>query len=151
MRRIVLLIVSQCIGLTAFCQSPATLSAPPQIGDNQPPTAQGLFEFKPGQFAQNTTVKIPSCNTPQTSLAQPAAPANSDLSNVPCLDPQIFTLSAQNNLQAPPLPGGRRPHAKSIPIPTQWPNAKFEPIPTDWPNLKLVPLAGQSASPKSAK
>ena len=150
MRRMVLFAVSQCIGLTAFCQSPAMLASPSQSGDNQSQAAQGLFEFKPGQFAWNTSAKSPSCNTAQRA-AEAAAPGDSHHFRAPCLDPQIFAMSAENRMQALPLAGGKWAHAKGIPIPTQWPNAKFEPIPTEWPNLKLLPIAGQNASAKPAK
>lgn len=150
MKLIVLLAVSQCFGLPALCQSPATLGTTSHPGENQPPTAQGLFELQPGVFSWNTSVKSPSCNTPETA-ALPAAPGDRQVLKGPCLDPQILAMSAQNNMQAPPLPGGKWPRAKSIPIPTQWPNAKFERIPTEWPNLKLMPIAGQSGSPKPAK
>ena len=145
-----LLAVSQCIGLTAFCQTPSMLASPSQSGDNQSQADQGLFEFKPGQVAWNTTAKSPSCNTPQ-SPAEATAPGYSRVFKAPCLDPQIFAMNAENRMTAPPMPGGKWPRAKAIPIPTEWPNAKFEPIPTEWPNLKVVPIAGLSASPKPAK
>ena len=111
-----------------------------------------MFTFGGGQPPQSIPFKVPSCDgLTADPKQQKASPDRAQFFRAPCMDPQIFALNAQNNLQAPALPGGKWPHAKSIPIPTEWPNAKFEPIPTDWRNLKLLPIAGQNRIPKPTK
>lgn len=151
MRRIALLAVSQCFSVIAFCQSmiPSGVSQP---SSDQSPAAQGLFEANWGQFAQAFPLqKTRACSRPdvQTKSA-PRSNAN-QLFQTPCLNPQVFTLTAQNNAQTSLLPNSQYPHAKSIPIPTQWPNAKAEPIPTTWSNLKIVPIAQNNPGSMSAK
>ena len=142
MRRIVLLAVWQCMGLTAFCQAPVNGSAP----------VQSLFDSTLSPTAHGMRFETPLCDNRRADRNQPETQSNpSPILNAPCLDPRVFSLHAQNNLHAPPLPGGKWPHAKSIPIPTQWPDAKFEPIPTDWPKLKMLLIAKPEATPKPAK
>lgn len=147
MRRIVLVAVSHCIGLAAFCQSPANAPGPAQNPFNSSSSPQSMFTFGGGQPWQGAPFKIPSCNASKSNTKQEAArPGTSRIFQAPCMDPQIFALNAQNSLQAPALPGRKWPQAKSIPIPTEWPNAKFEPIPTEWPNLKMLPVKKPAAS-----
>jgi len=138
MRRIALLAVSQCFGIIAFCQSPAILSGTAQ-------TPQPLFNLNSGQFAQN----FPSnkllelhCDSPDTRRTRSTSlPDVNQPFHVPCMNPQLFALNAEDYMQLPTPPHSPWPQARSIPIPTQWPGAKPEPIPTTWPNLKLLPLA----------
>jgi hypothetical protein len=156
MRRIALLAISQCFGIIAFCQSPAPTSETPKIPVTNPASGAQMFVWNGGQFAQTfPSSKLPKprpCDTPNTNQPQsPSRPDVNQLLQAPCMNPQIFALTAQNNLQTPPMPHTPWPLAKAIPIPTQWPNAKVEPIPTTWPDLKLLPLAERNLSPHPTK
>jgi len=152
MRRIALLAFSQCFCIAVFCQSPEAPSEATQIPATNPMSGAQMFVWNGGQFAQTfpsgKLLKPRSCDTPDTNQPQPPSrPDVNQLLQIPCMNPQIFALTAQNNLQTAPMPRTLWPHAKSIPIPTQWPNAKVEPIPTTWPDLKLLPLAEQNLRP----
>jgi hypothetical protein len=149
------LAVLPCFGIIAFCQSPVISSNPDQTPPNRPAASvDSHFEFKSGQFRQiSPSAQLPrlSCDGQNPSGNQ--APAQSSANHrlpVPCLDPQVFALNAQNSLPFP-QPRTQRPRAKSIPIPTQWPDAKYEPIPTTWPNLKLLLLAPPNSTSPLAK
>ena len=152
MRSIVLIAVSQFIGLAGFCQAPASPSGAGWSPFASSALPESVLTSDGGQGWQAVPFKAPRCEASKANPEQRKGEPNPNpLFHPPCLDPQIFALNAQNRMEAPPLPGGKWNHAKAIPIPTQWPNAKFEPIPTQWPDLKVVPLSAERAMPKAPK
>ena len=113
MRRIVLLAVSQCIGLTAFCQSPANAPGPALNPFDSSSSPQSLFSFGGGQAWQSAPLKVPSCNGSKVDPKEQKPESDpSHAFHPPCLDSRIFTLNALNNLEPPALPGAKWPHAK---------------------------------------
>jgi len=68
---------------------------------------------------------------------------------IPPMNPELFALSAQAELQIPAHALSRG--VRAIPIPTEWPNARPEPIPTTWANLNLLPIAGSNSATAHAK
>ncbi|WP_109486410.1 hypothetical protein [Occallatibacter savannae] len=141
MRRIVLSAFSQCIALTAFCQSPAITTAAAQNESGLPSTlVEPLFSLESGLNTRSVPFQAQPCSADRKEAAKPDASWHF---KPPCLDPRVFAMSARNNMQAL-LPSGM---ARPIPIPTEWPNARFEPIPTEWPNLKMLPIAQLAAKP----
>ena len=142
MRRVALLAVSQCFGIIAFCQSSFIVASQ---GQRTPPDTPASVDSLFNQFAKTpASTRLPdsSCSASSANQMQPAVSSEKNqLFHIPCMNPQLFALNAEDYMQLPTPPHSPWPQARSIPIPTQWPGAKPEPIPTTWPYLKLLPLA----------
>lgn len=140
--------------MIAFCQTP---SVPPKSLGLLPgkSSLQPQFSFNSGQLNQvSPSSPFPTFSYFGRDANRSQMTALFELNHefqIPLMNPELFALNAQNNLQIPPPAHGRGPRAKSIPIPTEWPNAKPEPIPTTWANLKLLPIAESNSASAPAK
>lgn len=153
MRKAARLLLSQSLCVFAFGQTPAAPSGDSTAWIEKAQSLPELLKATNGLSAEPL---------PQDKAAQPTACANSevrmpesadpkDFLHVPCMAPQLFNLSAQNQLPTTSLPHANHPRGKSIPIPTRWPNAKPIPIPGTWPNLKMLPITEDNSSRTPAK
>jgi len=151
MRRIALIVLAQSIATIAFCQTPSLSTDVQSLPDKWSPQSQ--FSFNNGQLAR---VSPPSQLSEFSYLGQDAnrsqMTALLDVDHefqIPPMNPELFALSAQAELQIPAHALSRG--VRAIPIPTEWPNARPEPIPTTWANLNLLPIAGSNSATAHAK
>jgi len=153
MRKAALLLLSQSACIFAFCQTAASPSGNSTASIEKAQALPELLKATNGlsaePFPPNKAAKTPACGSFEIRMPESAGPK--EFPRIPCMSPQIFGQSAQNQLPAILPPHGNQPHGKSIPIPTRWPNAKPIPIPGTWPNLKMLPITEDNPSPTPAK
>lgn len=161
MQRFVLFALLLFSSTAVLCQSAATAPGNSQA-PGKPSVAQWPLDFSDGQPAQTAAkpaFKSFACHGPNTAPNQAGAPidldhifdtlcANLKSQSEPFQHVELFARNENSFSRTPFIVG---PHAKGVPIPTQFPNGKVEQIPTVWPNLKLQLVDGASASPGSKR